>query len=71
MNKLKTFCSECYKIVLLTEEGYCTECGRHYDNISRGNIQMNKDFLRYIGQIKEKQDEEYDDPTIFDDDTDR
>ena len=29
------YCDHCEHIVRLTEDGYCTECGKHADNMHR------------------------------------
>ena len=30
---MKKYCDDCQKIVRLTEDEYCTECGKHADNM--------------------------------------
>jgi hypothetical protein len=32
-NKMERYCDNCEKIVRLTEDGYCVECGKHADNM--------------------------------------
>lgn len=49
-----TYCNDCEHIVKLTEDGYCTECGRHYDNIGR-NSSDNDNYE----DLKEESDRDY------------
>lgn len=40
---MERYCDNCEKIVRLTEDGYCFECGKHADNMPTDEVIKQRD----------------------------